>query len=145
MRTTQGHRSAQDDRIAALEEKLDRLLKVLERAYPTGAVNMAPAVTPAEDGPVVGVDPAPASGWSLAKSGQDQARLDVKTVPVTQTSTRTYTVYRDVPSLSDRIQALEQQMQAVRNRLERVEGQVKSLEARVGARDRGRVSGPAKK
>ena len=67
------NRSAQDARTAALEEKLERLLNVLERAYPVGTVNMA--LAPSANGPLVPFDP------TTPRSGQTAAPQRVQAPP----------------------------------------------------------------
>jgi hypothetical protein len=130
--------SAQDDRTAALEKKLDLILQALGRKDSGGLVNAKTKQAPPSDydrfakmpetvpdlpalpyGPDVKMPP--------AKMGRPSLRFDAEKVDS-----------QDPRTVFDRLQALEQQMQEVQQRLERMEGQLQSLDGRVGGA-RGRV------
>jgi RNA polymerase sigma-70 factor (ECF subfamily) len=125
-----GHRSAQDTPAAALEEKLDRVLQVLERAYPAGTVNTTFRSPPASNGTGFVSVPRQVPGGT-PQHGQGQGPPAGATRPELRWSVD-FVDPRDSRSLSDRMQALEQQMQDVQKRLGQLEGQMKSLDARVG-------------
>jgi RNA polymerase sigma-70 factor (ECF subfamily) len=125
-------RPAPEDRTAALEKKLDRVLEALERLAP-GAAPHYQAHSPRN---------ALASG-DLAPVAESRAVSDTTSVPPKQEhQAATITVARGDTvltldhvgnrPLSDRVQALEQQMQQVQARLAQLEGLLKALDARVG-------------
>jgi RNA polymerase sigma factor (sigma-70 family) len=116
------YQSAQVDRTAALERKLDLILQALKQRDPGDPAHTWTTQAPAADSKPFAKSEGPIFHGELVNPDP----LDPRTV-------------------FDRLQAIEQQVQAVQNRLDRVEVQVKSLEARVGGRNRGRVFEPAKK
>jgi RNA polymerase sigma factor (sigma-70 family) len=139
-------RSSRDDRTAALEKKLDRVLDALERlsGSRTPAPNPGGAdLVPASTAPVVGPAPRPATAAPPAADIRPEPELaqlptpapPPASVPVPAPPPDMVGIAGDVlgrASLSDRLQSLEQQMQQVQQRLERLEGRLKSLDARVG-------------
>jgi hypothetical protein len=139
-------RSDQDDRVAALEKKLDRVLDALER------LSRTPAPLPNHVGLAALVDNQPAPLVNVATSGSSAPApmpepeplvappapqpQEVPTLPVDRSfrpssSSRSPQPPRQA-SMVDRLQLLEQQMRQVQQHLERLEARLKALDARVG-------------
>jgi RNA polymerase sigma factor (sigma-70 family) len=136
--------SAQDDRAAALEKKLDLILQALGRNYSGGTVNaMSKHAPPSDYDQVAKMQP------RLADNPPFERGPDVK-MPRTNMvrSNRPWDVEKrdsqdprtvfekrdsqDPRTVFDRLQALEQEIQEVKQRMERMEGQLQSLDSRVG-------------
>jgi RNA polymerase sigma factor (sigma-70 family) len=124
--------SAQDDRTAALEKKLDLILQALGRNSPGGTVKTmtgqappsaydpyAKTQAPVAENPAL--QPGPAVKMPPRNMGRPSGQWDAEKVES-----------QDPRTVVDRLQALEQQMQEVQQRLERMEGQLESLDRRVG-------------
>jgi RNA polymerase sigma factor (sigma-70 family) len=164
-----------DDRAAALEKKLDRVLEALERlssreeppfrthgrvvnSVSRGSSSERPpsATDGPPDQPGHGKPEAPsgnppdqpAQGKETARGeGSLQGQRELR--PVSPNLIHGELDFDghlvDPRTLSDRVQALEQQMQQVQQQLERLDEQLKSLDARVGGGRGERAAAPVRK
>jgi hypothetical protein len=156
-------RSDQDDRAAALEKKLDRVLDALERLSRTPPprsddVGLATSVearpvpeaiesVPGETPDLPPTNPTPESDLAVPPPATRLAPAQGTALPERRSfgppdASRPVQPPTRQASLADRLQLLEQQMRQVQQHLERLDARLKMLDARVGGPEIENILGP---